>query len=237
MRAIVGVWLLAILPGGAALGAVTTNEAEQILVESYRHVVQADQARNDARWRTAVHSYRQAGEGYQRLYRETPDFEPRIVAYRLAYCANQLRLIEARTGRSPADWLKESSEAADGAESFRERYLELLARYRALEEELALSRLELERMRKEPLPEAPTGEKTVPVRQLAEEDLTLFLQQAAEAEQRKDWPAAREVYDIILTVVTNHPAALAGRARCESAAAQATPTNAPDPIETADPGY
>lgn len=237
MRTILGVWLLVPLLGGASLAPAATNEAERILAESYCHLVQADQARNDARWRAAVHGYRQAGEGYQRLYREAPDFEPRIVAYRLAYCANQLRLIEARTGRSAADWLKESAAAEDGAESFRERYLDLLERYRELEEELALSRLEVEHLRQKPLPKAPVEETAAPARELAEQDVALFLQQAAEAEQRNDWPTARNIYDVLLAAVSNHPAVLAGRARCENAEAQATPTTAPDPTETADPSY
>jgi tetratricopeptide (TPR) repeat protein len=79
----------------AASGALLTDPA-QIMNEAYISLVQGDQSLDAGRFDEAQGFYAQAKEHYDRLSREFPGFEPRIIQYRTTYCDNQLASVERR---------------------------------------------------------------------------------------------------------------------------------------------
>ncbi len=87
--------VLACLLTATATGAILSDPA-QIMNEAYIHLVQGDQSMDAGRHEEALALYRQAREYYQRLSREFPGFEPRIIQYRMTYCDNQIAGIERR---------------------------------------------------------------------------------------------------------------------------------------------
>lgn len=87
---------LAVRTAGAAL-----TDPAQIMNEAYIHLVQGDQGLDAGRLDEALSLYSQARDYYQRLSREFPGFEPRIIQYRKTYCDNQIADIERRQGMAP----------------------------------------------------------------------------------------------------------------------------------------
>jgi tetratricopeptide (TPR) repeat protein len=69
--------------------AMLTDPA-QIMNEAYIQLVQGDQSLDAGRLEEAFAFYEQAREHYERLAREFPGFEPRIIQYRKTYCDNQI---------------------------------------------------------------------------------------------------------------------------------------------------
>ncbi len=69
--------------------AMLTDPA-QIMNEAYIQLVQGDQSLEAGRLDEAFAFYEQAREHYERLAREFPGFEPRIIQYRKTYCDNQI---------------------------------------------------------------------------------------------------------------------------------------------------
>lgn len=94
----IAVALLAVVMAGllpsAARAALT--DPGQIMNEAYINLVQGDQSLDANRLDEALALYTQAQEYYQRLAREFPGFEPRIIQYRKTYCDNQITDIQRK---------------------------------------------------------------------------------------------------------------------------------------------
>lgn len=85
--ALLAVVCVGLLPS-VAQAALT--DPGQIMNEAYISLVQGDQSLDAARLDEALALYVQAQEYYQRLARDFPGFEPRIIQYRKTYCDNQI---------------------------------------------------------------------------------------------------------------------------------------------------
>lgn len=90
-----------LLLGSAAAGAAP-SDAEQLQTDAYVQVVQGDQSFDAGRLDEALGQYQEAKRLYERLAAGFPDWEPRIVRYRAAYCDNRIAEINQRVGERAA---------------------------------------------------------------------------------------------------------------------------------------
>lgn len=93
IAAVLLVFAGSLLPVGAR---TLLSDPAQIMNEAYIHLVQGDQSLDAGRLEEAKALYGQAREYYQRLSREFPGYEPRIIQYRKTYCDNQIADIDNR---------------------------------------------------------------------------------------------------------------------------------------------
>jgi tetratricopeptide (TPR) repeat protein len=70
---------------------------------AYETLIQADAARDDDRSAEAIDLYQAAADAYMLLARQYPDWQPQIVAFRIAYCSNQAQGLMRYTGRDEPD--------------------------------------------------------------------------------------------------------------------------------------
>ena len=104
--------------------AIATNKAPAEAAEAYIALVQADLARDNQDWPKAMEAYRSAIDRYRQLAKKNPDWEPDIVKYRLAYCANQIEWAQRKKKASEA--AAESTNTLAGTEITRDKYSALL---------------------------------------------------------------------------------------------------------------
>lgn len=74
------------------------TDPAQITQEAYLALITADQSLEEGLLDTALRQYKQALNLYDKVAMDFPNWEPRIVQYRKAYCANQITDIERRSG-------------------------------------------------------------------------------------------------------------------------------------------
>lgn len=86
--------LLAGLAAGPAPAALT--DPAQITTEAYVNLVQGDQSLDAGRLEESLALYKTARDYYLQLSRDFPDWEPRVIQYRLTYCENQIIDVERR---------------------------------------------------------------------------------------------------------------------------------------------
>lgn len=86
-------------PASAAL-----TDPAQIQTEAYVNLVQGDQSLDAGRLEEALSLYKTARDYYRQLARDFPDWEPRVIQYRMTYCDNQILDAERRlAGGGPAE--------------------------------------------------------------------------------------------------------------------------------------
>lgn len=95
-------WLIVVAGGWPPAARAALTDPAQIMNEAYINLVQGDQSLDANRLDEALALYTQAQDYYQRLAREFPGFEPRIIQYRKTYCDNQITDIQRKQAQ-PAD--------------------------------------------------------------------------------------------------------------------------------------
>ena len=123
MRHFLAVLLLLVLWTPSAR-ALATNKAPAEAAEAYIALVQADMARDNQEWAKAMDAYRSAIDRYRQLARKNPDWEPDIVKYRLAYCANQVEWAQRK--KKAAEEAAQDTDTLAGTDITREKYSALL---------------------------------------------------------------------------------------------------------------
>ena len=104
--------------------AIATNKAPAEAAEAYIALVQADLARDNQDWSKAMEAYRSAIDRYRQLAKKNPDWEPDIVKYRLAYCANQIEWAQRK--KKAAEEAAAGTNTLAGTEITRDKYSALL---------------------------------------------------------------------------------------------------------------
>ena len=103
-----------LLLGSAAAGAMP-SDPEQLQTDAYVQVVQGDQSFDAGRLDEALGQYQDAKRLYERLAAGFPDWEPRIVRYRAAYCDNRIAEINQRVGERAAMTTAQTAASATAA--------------------------------------------------------------------------------------------------------------------------
>ncbi|MBN1556559.1 MAG: tetratricopeptide repeat protein [Lentisphaerae bacterium] len=98
MRNILALMLALVLPAGAPAAEADVPAALEFH-SAYRALVNADEARDAGRFEEAVAHYREAADAYARLGKAWPEWQPEVVRFRLAYCANQIETLRKRLER------------------------------------------------------------------------------------------------------------------------------------------
>ena len=94
-----------------AWGAAGQDDVMQLQTDAYMKLMNGNQYVESNQPEMALESFRAAREGYGRLQAEFPEWQPRVVRYRLTYCDNQIAALERKAHRAV-----EGGGAADAAE-------------------------------------------------------------------------------------------------------------------------
>lgn len=73
--------------------ATAYTDPEQIQTDAFILVMEGDQAMDDGQWEEALSRYQQGQDLFRRLHQDFPDWNPRMVQYRLTYCENQIQQV------------------------------------------------------------------------------------------------------------------------------------------------
>ena len=109
-------WMVACL---AALvwSAAGAEDAMELQTDAYMKLTRGDQYVESNQPALAMESYRAARAGYGRLQAEFPEWQPRVVRYRVSYCDNQIAALERKAQRAEGGGGTEAGEGAgEGAE-------------------------------------------------------------------------------------------------------------------------
>ncbi len=97
-----------------AWGAAGADDVMQLQIDAYMKLMNGNQYVESNQPEMALESYRAARAGYGRLQAEFPEWQPRVVRYRLTYCDNQIAALERKAHRAAETG--GAGDAADAAE-------------------------------------------------------------------------------------------------------------------------
>lgn len=110
-------WMAAGLAALACLtwGAAGEDDAMQLQTDAYMKLMSGNQYVEANQPEMALESFRAARAGYGRLQAEFPEWQPRVVRYRVSYCDNQIAALERKTQRTESAGGAEADAAGAGA--------------------------------------------------------------------------------------------------------------------------